>query len=157
MVGGDCCRTRPSPRRGYNEWRMNRGYFILIVLVALAFRVITALLNEAGKRRDAARKRQASQQRPASALEPTPAGAARQRVPQVESASQAPMPAQTPPRAGKPVDDLAARRKQQIDQLRARQGLRVGQPVPARPQPPVPSTLKTGSAAAFSISASAAT
>ena len=116
---------------------MNSGYYpLIIMLLYVAVHVFGALTKEAAKRKEQQRKKEELEQRRVAAgrleapaaddkthadwrLSPSEA---------VRPADRTPTPAPARPasvRLGKSLDELAARRKEQLDQLRARRDVAV--------------------------------
>jgi hypothetical protein len=91
----------------------------IIFLVIVVLNVVSQILKEAAKKREAEEKRQAALRSDATMVQPLPSRAQ-------TSIAESPMSKPVPNRA----DELAARRKAQLDQLRQRrENRRTGQPV----------------------------
>jgi len=114
---------------------------IIIIVIYAIIHIASYIAKESAKRKLNQRAREAAQQKQRAA------GAQVQVPSSVPPATDGtvfgqggsynptptPLPTQTVPRTGKPLDDLAARRKEQLEQLRnRREGRRIPQPAPLR-------------------------
>jgi hypothetical protein len=118
---------------------------IIIILIYVISHVVSALAKQAAKRKEQERQRQMAERRrieAGGALTPPTLPGAKRVDPMFggSTGTLSPTPVPGSRRIGTPADDLAARRREQIDQLRQRrEGRRAGQAAqprstaPARP------------------------
>ena len=116
---------------------------LIVLAMYIVIHVLSYLGKEAAKRKEKERQREAAQRRQVEAGRMPPPAPTGPRTLSIEpgfGSAGGPMGTtaipQPPRRTGKPVDDVVARRREQLDQLRQRrEGKRAGS---TPPSPPVP-------------------
>jgi hypothetical protein len=117
----------------YNRSAVSK-YTILIIVLYAAIQLVAYLLKEAAKKREQARRREAGERASMGTVaQPAPTtdspggmmdGGGRGTASRSTGLTIEPLPPPTPVRKGMPLEDLAARRKAQIDELRMRREAR---------------------------------
>jgi hypothetical protein len=117
---------------------MNISLGVIIAIVYLVARVVAAIAKESAKRKEEQRRREEAARRRGDVVATASAGgsAAAQLDPKPASGQTSAPPATSAYRTGTPKEDLAARRREQIDQLRNRRQIRQGLPQAGVARPP---------------------